>query len=158
MGLWVFYINLKNAFGLHVPLTRSHPALVLVSSWSLYILFLGHDWSWLRYEATFSSRSTYLGIKTETAGLALPRLLQQHLPLSSEICFKIKTGNRCHTHKLLWLNHSDIMNDDTWMISLREYAICSFWWEKGATFFFFSNPGKRTGMPPGPLFSISHLV
>lgn len=105
MGLWVFYINLKNAFGLHVPLTRSHPALVLVSMHS----GLGHDWSWLRYEATFSSRSTYLGIKTETAGLALPRLLQQHLPLSSEICFKIKTGNRCHTHKLLWLNHSDII-------------------------------------------------
>lgn len=105
MGLCVFYINLKNAFGLHVPLTRSHPALVLVSMHS----GLGHDWSWLRYEATFSSRSTYLGIKTETAGLALLRLLQQHLPLSSEICFKIKTGNRCHTHKLLWLNHSDII-------------------------------------------------
>lgn len=86
MGLWVFYINLKNAFGLHVPLTRSQTALVLVFIHS----GLGHDWSWLRYEATFSSRSTYLGIKTETAGLALPRLLQQHLPLSSEICFKIK--------------------------------------------------------------------
>lgn len=40
MGLWVFYINLKNAFGLHVPLTRSQTALVLVSSWSLYILVL----------------------------------------------------------------------------------------------------------------------
>lgn len=40
MGLWVFYINLKNAFGLHVPLTRSHPALVLVLFWSLCILVL----------------------------------------------------------------------------------------------------------------------